>query len=65
MIVAFSHSKELHVKEMDDIDKYSRLELVEFYEFIARAGVLLFKDQIEWLLTQKIEKVLEEILALV
>ena len=50
---------------MDDIDKYSRLELVEFYEFIARAGVLLFKDQIEWLLTQKIEKVLEEILALV
>ncbi len=40
--IAFSHSKELHVKEMDDIDKYSRLGLVELMEFIARIGVLIY-----------------------
>jgi hypothetical protein len=40
--LAFSHSKELHVKEMDDIDKYSRMGNTEFLEFIARLGVLVF-----------------------
>ena len=40
--LAFSHSKELHVKEMDDIDKYSRMGNIEFLEFIARLGVLVF-----------------------
>ena len=40
--LAYSHSKELHVKEMDDIDKYSRMGNTEFLEFIARLGVLVF-----------------------
>ena len=40
--LAFSHSKELHVKEMDDIEKYSRMGNTEFLEFIARLGVLVF-----------------------
>jgi hypothetical protein len=40
--LAFSHSKELHVKEMDDIDKYLRIGQTEFLEFIARLGVLVF-----------------------
>jgi len=42
MKVAFAHSKEIHVKEMDDIDKYTRLELSEFVEFIARIAFLQF-----------------------
>jgi hypothetical protein len=40
--LAYSHAKELHVKEMDDIDKYSRMGQTEFLEFIARLGVLVF-----------------------
>jgi len=43
--LAFAHSKELHVKEMDDIDKYSRLGINELIEFIARLGVILHQDK--------------------
>jgi hypothetical protein len=50
IMLAFSHAKELHVKEMDDIDKYKRLGFTEFLEFIARLGVLLYQDQVELLL---------------
>ena len=42
--LAFSHAKELHIKEMEDIDRYTRLTFCEFLEFIARAGVLLYAD---------------------
>ena len=42
--IAFSHSKELHVKEMEDIDKYTKLHTAEFLEFIARLGVLLYQE---------------------
>lgn len=65
MRVAFSHSKELHVKEMEDIDKYTQLELSEFVEFIARLAYLQFQENSEELLTEKIEKVLAEMLKLV
>ena len=65
MRVAFAHSKELHVKEMDDIDKYTKLELSEFVEFIARLAYLQYHDHSEKLLTEKIEKVLVEMLKLV
>ena len=65
MKVAFAHSKEIHVKEMDDIDKYTRLELSEFVEFIARIAFLLFHDDSEKLLTEKIDIVLTEMLKLV
>ena len=47
---------------MDDIEKYSRMNFIEFIEFIARAGALLYSNESEWLFTQKVEKVLEEIL---
>ncbi len=43
--LAFAHSKELHVKEMDDIDKYNRLGITELLEFVARLGVLIFKER--------------------
>lgn len=64
VVIAFSHSKELHVKEMDDIDKYDRLSFVEFIEFAARCAVLLFADRTELMLTEKIELVIEEMLKL-
>ena len=44
VLLAFSHAKELHVKEMDDIEKYSRMNFNEFIEFIARAGALLYNN---------------------
>jgi hypothetical protein len=56
--IAFSHSKELHVKEMDDIEKYYRLGLTEFMEFIARLGVLVYKNKTQMLLIEKIENIL-------
>jgi hypothetical protein len=56
--IAFAHAKELHVKEMDDIDKYNRLTLVELIEFIARLGALLYHDRPQMLLVEKIEMVL-------
>ena len=43
--IAFAHAKELHVKEMDDMEKYNRLTLVELLEFIARLGVLIYNDK--------------------
>lgn len=63
--VAFSYSKILHVKEMEDIDKYTRIELVEFIEFIARVGVILFHENAEMLLTDKIERVMQEMFKLI
>ena len=63
--IAFAHSKELHVKEMADIDKYTRIGITEFLEFIARLGVLLYAEELELLLTDKIERVLIELVKLV
>jgi hypothetical protein len=63
--LAFSHAKELHVKEMDDIDKYSRMGSTEFLEFIARLGVLVYQNKPQMMLTEKIEMVLKEILKII
>ena len=43
---------------MDDIEKYYRLGLTEFMEFIARLGVLVYKNKTQMLLTEKIENIL-------
>ena len=59
--IAFSHSKELHIKEMEELDKYSRLTQTEFLEFIARLGVLLFSDRAHMSLIEKIELLLLEL----
>jgi hypothetical protein len=64
-LIAFAHAKELHVKEIDDIDKYQRLGLTEFIEFIARLGVLLYHERTELLLTEKIENILIELFKLI
>jgi len=56
--LAFSHSKELHVKEMDDIEKYNRMGTTEFLEFIARLSTLAFASKPQLMLTEKIELVL-------
>ena len=56
--LAFSHSKELHVKEMDDIEKYNRMGTTEFLEFIARLSTLVFASKPQLMLTEKIELVL-------
>lgn len=53
------------MKEMADIDKYTRMGITEFLEFIARLGVLLYADELELLLTDKIERILLELVKLV
>jgi hypothetical protein len=63
--IAFAHAKELHVKEMDDIERYNRLGMVELLEFVARVGVLLCHERSQMLLIEKIEMVLLNILPLV
>jgi len=45
ILIAFSHSKELHVKEMEEIDKYSRLTIPEFLEFLSRLAFIIYKDK--------------------
>jgi hypothetical protein len=63
--LAFSHAKELHVKEMDDIDKYNRMGATEFLEFIARLSTLAFASKPHLMLTEKIELVLKELFKLI
>ena len=61
ILIAFSHSKELHIKEMEDIDKYSKLTQTEFLEFIARLAALLYADKTQLALLAKIELLLTEL----
>ncbi len=65
IMLAFSHSKELHIKEMEEIDRYSKLTQTEFLEFLARLGVLLFKSRHHLSLLQKLELVLIELFKLI
>ncbi len=60
--IAFSHSKELHIKEMEEIDKYTKLTHTEFLEFLARIAHLLFIDKPHLSIIEKTELVLGELL---
>lgn len=50
---------------MSDIEKYSRLEFVEFLEFLGRVAVLLYGQVAELSMNDKIEKVLVELFRLI
>jgi hypothetical protein len=60
IMIAFAHSKELHVKEMADIEKYYRLNPHEFLEFLGRLSALVYKSRTQMLLSEKIERTLIE-----
>ena len=61
--LAFAHSKQLFIQEMEDINKYERMLFVEFLELIARISDLWLKE-FNWPMVQKIEKVLSELFEL-
>ena len=46
-------------------EKYNRLELVEFFEYIGRVADVKYKEQVDFNLGQKIELVLDDIFQLV
>ena len=50
---------------MEDIDKYMKMHIAEFLEFIARLGVLLFTENLSQTLQDKIELILVEMFKLI
>jgi hypothetical protein len=64
VVLAFSLSKMTIADEMEDFDKYNRMVLVEFYEFVGRWAYLIFK-QSNLPFPKKLEQLLRIVLPIV
>ncbi len=51
--------------EFEDIEKYNKMVLVEFYEFLGRWAYLIFQDELYMPLYVKYQRILQLLLPLV
>ena len=56
---AYSFSKKTIVDEMNHKDKYEKMELVEFFDFICRCAYFKYKEEAHLRFLEKVEKVLD------